>query len=81
MEALAEQPTAAAPGETAIQCAVRYNPSTGQYKQSLQGRAVDLTPLGYDLIFKSLSFAKVTGALTLTPVRIIRSIFCLFSFI
>ena len=70
MEAVAEQPTAAAAGETAIQCAVRYNPSTGPYKQSLQGRAVDLTPLGYDLIFKSLSFAKVTGALALTPVLI-----------
>jgi len=70
MEAVPEQPSAATVGEAGIQCAVRYHPTSGPYKQSLQGTAVDLTPLGYDLVFKSPCFAKVTGSLALTPANI-----------
>ena len=67
MDAVSESPASVQLGEVTVPCLVRYNPSNGPYKQSVQGRPVDLTPLGYDLLFKSASFGRVTGSLTLTP--------------
>ena len=57
-------------GEAVIPCSVRYNPSNGPYKQSVNGRGVDLSPLSFELIFKSPSFARLENSLKLTPGQI-----------
>lgn len=70
MATVPELPTQTSRGETGIPCTVRYNPSNGPYKQSVHGQAVDIAPLGFDLILKSPSYSRVTGSLSLFPAQI-----------
>ena len=56
----------ASPAPTSLSTTVRYNPTNGPYRQLPMGKLVDLTPLNYDLIFQSSSFAKHKSTLKFT---------------